>query len=248
MEVKTLYTFKGGVGKTITSISLAEGYANKGYKVLVLDIDPQTNLTNYFISDGKAQATLNDILFEPGKAHTAITKTEHEKIDIIAGDIRLIMANDQLTISKGLKHLKLKQIIDTLKNDYDVCIIDCPPHFSELVVNALYISDDVIIPFRSDENSLYAFNTVRNTIDDFNKEYQTHISYKGLFAGMQRNNEDRRIYNEYLDKGLIYESTIRFQGKPVIDAIKEKKSLLDMKKGISEDYNSFINEYVGGKY
>ena len=187
MKIITNYTFKGGVGKTVTAISHAEGLAQRGNKVLLIDVDPQANLTSYFLGeyDGK---TLIDCIFEPELTKQTVINTNTDNIDIIAGDMRLIVTNDELTIAKGLKHLKLTKVLDEVNNDYDYCIIDCPPYFTELVVNALFATDIVVIPFRGDRNSLFAFDTVVKTVKDFNKEYSTNIKYKGLFTGKQINN------------------------------------------------------------
>lgn len=245
MKIITNYTFKGGVGKTVTAISHAEGLAKKGFKVLLIDIDPQTNLTTYFIGDEEGM-TLVDCIFDSTKARDCITKTHTENIDMIPGSMRLIITNDELTVSKGFKQLKLLNILKQFDDEYDYCIIDCPPYYTELVVNALYATDLVIIPFRGDRNSLYAYNTVVDTINEFNEEFARNIKYKGLFTGKQNNNNDRDVYDQLSSEGSIYQSSIRFQGAPVSKLLSDKQSLYDMKKNIGNDYQQFVEEFLGG--
>lgn len=245
MKIITSYTFKGGVGKTTTSINLASGLAFLGNEVLIIDLDPQSNTTSYYLGDYQGE-TLADCLFNPESVNNIICETRYEKIDILPASMQLIITNDELTVSKGWKQVKLYNMLKHIEKKFDYCIIDCPPHYSELVVNALYVTDDVIIPFRSDANSLQAFEIVRKTIDGFNDEFSRNIKYKGLFTGKDYTNIDKHLYEELLEAGLIYDTAIRYQANPVKKSFRDK-TILDIKSGIAQDYENFIHEYVGGK-
>lgn len=243
MKTTSIYTFKGGVGKTITTIIMAIALSLRGQKVLVIDIDPQCNLTNFFLPDYEG-LTLYDCIFNPAMVNKVIQKTRFKNISIIPASMNLVLSNDELIVAKGLTHLKFKKMLDALDEDFARCLIDCPPYYTELVINALFISDEVIIPFQGDKNSQDAFHLVTKTLDDYNDEYSRKIKYRGLFTGKKRNNNDAKIYEEYLDSDLIYNIAIRFQGKPADEVYSTGKSIFEKETGISNDYNEFITEYL----
>ncbi|CAH2762037.1 ParA family protein [Erysipelothrix amsterdamensis] len=243
MKVTSVYTFKGGVGKTITTIIMAIAFALRGQKVLVIDIDPQCNLTNFFVPNYEG-LTLCDCIFEAHKVNTVIQATRFKNISIIPASMNLVLSNDALIVAKGLTHLKFRKMIESLDEGFERCLIDCPPYYTELVVNALFVSNEVIIPFQGDKNSQDAFHLVTKTLDDFNGEYSRRISYRGLFTGKKRNNNDTKIYDEYLERDLIYDNAIRFQGKPADEMYSTGKSIFEKETGISKDYREFIEEYL----
>lgn len=242
MSVITLYTFKGGVGKTLTTIVMAIALSLLGFNVLLIDIDPQSNLTNYFLPNYEG-LTLYDCLFNPSLVNEVIQQTRFKNISIIPASMKLVLSNDELIVAKGLTHLKLKKMLEAINEDFAYCMIDCPPYYTELVVNALFVSNQVIIPFQGDKNSQDAFEIVTNTLNDFNEEYGRNIQYRGLFTGKQRNNNDKEVYEQYLNEEKIYSTAIRFQGKPA-DELSRKGTTLKEDTGIYNDYQEFVNEYL----
>lgn len=134
---------KGGVGKTTTAAAVAQGLKAAGYKVLVLDADPQANLTALLQAD--AGASLYDVI-QGAKIQKAIQETT-------AGD--LIPSEKALASPKlKLTPTTLQQILQPVQRQYDVAIIDAPPSLGALTVSALVAADGVLVPTRADRFSL----------------------------------------------------------------------------------------------
>ena len=139
MRILSLANQKGGVAKSTTAAILASGLNHRGYKVLVIDLDPQGNIT---ASSGI------DLL--------SITKSQIEKIiqssrigyDLATGGLRLASADMEFT-QTGREYM-LREALDAVRSDYDFCIIDTPPTLGILTVNALTASDGVIVPVTAD--------------------------------------------------------------------------------------------------
>jgi len=151
---------KGGVGKTSTTINLAGALARKGKKTLLVDLDPQGSLTEYFFELTSLPYTSYDVLVER-KFVKPLPLGDF--IDIIPANIDLAAAEILLpTMSNSDKRLSL-----VLKNyKYDYCLIDCPPSLGHLTKNALTASDFIIIPVSTDLMAQRALKLIMNTIND----------------------------------------------------------------------------------
>ena len=157
--VISVANFKGGSGKTTTTVHLAQKCALSGMRVLVIDFDPQA--TSSFIAGGiipdlelDAYKTINlTLLNDPSNIKNIVRKTYFDGLDLIAGNLAL--QNLELTLpDKKLNHseklgssaLRLKQALLGIKNNYDVILIDCGPNLGALTINAILASNGLIIP------------------------------------------------------------------------------------------------------
>lgn len=144
---------KGGVGKTTITRELAACCAIRGYQTLIIDCDPQKNQTSSWLDNDAYEMTLSHVLIEPeadkyGKRASllsigdAIIETSLKNLDIVPADIRLArfeLQPDYLT-------LRLRGQIETLRNQYDLVFLDCPPQLGKLLNAALYSATFVLIP------------------------------------------------------------------------------------------------------
>ena len=136
---------KGGVGKTTSCVNLSAQIANKGKKVLMIDMDPQGNATSGLgISKSKIKKTIYDVIIGKSDIKEAIIKTRFKNLSVVPATIDLAGAELELyELENDTEFSKLA--VDSVANDYDYIFIDCPPSLGMLTVNALSISNGVVI-------------------------------------------------------------------------------------------------------
>jgi chromosome partitioning protein len=172
----SFYNNKGGVAKTTSVITTASCLAELGKRVLVVDIDPQGNCSDAAgVYDGsESQRTIFDLLMMGNRSNQMDIRNGVNKIkrfsdlhrcDVIPSNILLDGFQDQMANSINREY-RLKKIISCLQQDYDYCLVDCPPSLSLLSVNALVASDFVIIPC---DSSKYALMGMGNLIKKYNE-------------------------------------------------------------------------------
>ena len=139
---------KGGIGKTTSAINVAAAIAQKGKKVLVMDCDPQGNLTSGFgINKKSLRVTTYDLLLGGAKPEEAILETPYKNLRVIPSNIALAGAEIEL-VSFDDRAERLRKVTAELKDAYDYIIVDSPPSLGILTINALTAADGVIIPMQ----------------------------------------------------------------------------------------------------
>ena len=139
---------KGGVGKTTTEINLSACLAEKGKKVLVIDMDPQGNTTSGLgVDKENVEHTSYELLFETVTVKETITKSVMETLDVIPSERGLAGAEIEI-VGKDNREFVLKNQLEKVKDNYDFIIIDCPPSLNILTVNAMTTADTVIVPIQ----------------------------------------------------------------------------------------------------
>ena len=137
---------KGGVGKTTTAVNLSAGLTLAGYKVLLVDFDPQGNATSGF-GVGKRDSGPNIFDLLDGETDAASADRHTKYGDVIPSSLDL--AGSEITlVNKERREFCLKEALDPLRSAYDVILIDCPPGLGLLMINALTASDGVLIPLQ----------------------------------------------------------------------------------------------------
>lgn len=202
MKVISVVNQKGGVGKTVTTVNLAVGLANKGKKVLAIDLDPQGSLS---ISLGlhepdELNDTISNIIWYVKDnidfdVNYAIRKHK-ENIDFIPANIQLATLEMQL-VNSICRESILSKYIELIKDKYDIVIIDCSPSLGMLTINSLACSNEVIIPVQSQYLSVKGMQQLFSTIIEIKTQINKNLKICGILITMvdYRTNSSKDIIN-----------------------------------------------------
>jgi chromosome partitioning protein len=167
---------KGGVGKTTSTLNIGAGLNQLGKKVLLIDLDPQANLSQSFAisnSDYNIYGAIRGLY--PIKPINIL-----EGLDIVASTVDLSGAEIELSGEPGREFI-LKELIDPLKSNYDYILIDCPPSLSLLTINALTCSNNVYIPLQAEFLALQGLSKLVEVIELIKKRLNKELSIGGVF-------------------------------------------------------------------
>jgi len=175
---------KGGVGKTTSCVNVAAAVASLGYRVLLVDCDPQGNTTSGMgISKKEVRHTTYEGLLEECAPGDCVVHTSIEGLDLVPSTIQLAGAEFEL-IDMEKREGQLKKFLSGLPADYDFAMIDCPPSLSMLTVNALAASDGVIIPMQCEYYALEGLTQLMMTIKKVKQLYNKDLSILGILITM----------------------------------------------------------------
>ena len=174
-EIITVINQKGGVGKTTTALNIGAGLKSKGYKVLFIDLDAQCNLS-YSLKANSSPLSSLEVLTKTATAKEVIQQTELG--DIIPASPSLAGA-DNLITEIG-KEYRLREAVAPIQAEYDYIIIDTPPALSILTINALVVSNSVIIPVQADTYSLQGLGGMADTINQVKQYCNPALTIKGI--------------------------------------------------------------------
>ena len=175
---------KGGVGKTTTSINLAACLAEKGKKVLAVDMDPQGNLTSGLgVDKDSVEKSIYELIIGEVDIKEVINKEVLENLDIIPTSIDLSAAEIEL-IGVDDKEYILRNAIDQVKDQYDFVIIDCPPSLNMLTINALTAATSVLVPIQCEYYALEGLSQLIHTVELVKDRLNSKLEIEGVVFTM----------------------------------------------------------------
>lgn len=175
---------KGGVGKTTTAINLSACLAEKGKKVLSIDMDPQGNMTSGLgVDKDSVEKTVYDLIIGEAQIEEIICKNVLENLDVLPTNIDLSAAEIEL-IGIDNKEYIIKNEVDKVKDNYDFVIIDCPPSLSMLTINAMTTADSVLVPIQCEYYALEGLSQLIHTIELVKERLNSNLEIEGVVFTM----------------------------------------------------------------
>ncbi|HHH7122522.1 TPA: ParA family protein [Listeria monocytogenes] len=248
-KVIALANQKGGVGKTTSSVNLSSSLAFLGKKVLLVDIDPQGNASSGVgVNKGEIEHCIYDVLVDDVAIQDVLQKTDLDNLNVIPATIQLAGAEVELVPAIS-REIRLKKAIDSIRDDYDYVIIDCPPSLGLLTLNALTAADSVLIPVQCEYYALEGLSQLLNTIRIVQKHLNEDLQIEGVLLtmldartnlGIQVIEEVKKYYQNKVFNTIIPRnvrlSEAPSHGKPIL--------LYDAKSKGAEVYLELAKEVV----
>lgn len=255
-KIISVYIQKGGCGKTTTAASLAVLLAKKGYRVLLLDCDPQANLT-LSLKMPVSSPTLYDVFMSRESEYRPqdYVRTLRDGLDAIPADARLAELDSALS-GRMSREFILKKFLHKrlgVKGFYDFTVIDCPPSAGVLPLNALAASDSVIVPVTAEFLSLNGYVQLRSMVDEIREDVNPSLEIEGVLItrfsasrrGMKVSHREIEGALQLTCGSLLYDTRIRENAR-VMDAPRYGKTVTDYapESNGAVDYENFAEEFL----
>lgn len=259
MKTVSILNLKGGVAKTFTAVNMAYELHRRGYKVLLLDNDKQGNLSKAYGRYNAENVAPITRLLSGDWVHPdeIIQQTDYEGIDIVTANMSLFGATwnltreeneNQLSRYERLKNAKIEYYGDcTVWGKYDYCIIDNPPDIGLNVVNALAITDEVIVPVKIDEDALEGLDIVAEQIEEA-KAFNKRLHLLGVLVTVYQNTDGEAAGMEWLGQQGNHNilGVIKYS-KKVAENSFMRKPIYEYSPccGAAQSYKKFVTAYTG---
>lgn len=253
VDVITIANRKGGVGKTTTTLNLAYSLKELGKKVLVIDLDPQANLTRCFdVENTENIKTIGHLLIteiEEEESYLVEDYTEsYDEIDIIPSSVYLSAVETQMRIETGSERI-LSEIVNQAKEHYDYILIDTSPSLNILTINALCASDSVLIVADTQLFAIVGIGELLKTIQKIKKRVNSKLKVQGILLTMCENRTNlsktltEQVEEMFQKKIKVFQTKIPKTVK-VGEAIYSGQSIKKYAKGSSVDiaYDNLAKE------
>lgn len=215
-EIMAIANQKGGVGKTTTTINLAAALAEKGKRVLIIDMDPQGNTSSGLgIDKDELETTVYQLMIGDNTFDECVQKDIFENLDVLAANVNLAGIEIETMDMEDRSYI-LSKIVDKIKDQYDFIIIDCPPSLNSLTINAMTTADSVLVPIQCEYYALEGLSQLIYTINLVKDRLNPRLCINGVVFTMYdgrtnlsmqvienvRNNLNQTIYNTIIPRGV----------------------------------------------
>lgn len=240
---------KGGVGKTTSAVNLAAGLGLQGKKILLIDIDPQGNTTSgYGIDRRNVKTSSYDLLVGDKTVSDTAIVTKFKNVTVVPSSMDLAGAEIEL-IELDNRNEKLKQKLLPIRNDYDFILIDCPPSLGLITINALTVSDSVMVPIQCEYYALEGLSQLISSIRQVKRIYNPNLEVEGILLTMYdgRLNLTQQVVSEikkyFKDKlySTVIPRAVRLSEAP---SFGEPIQYYDKHSKGADAYNNLAKEFL----
>lgn len=239
MRTYVITNLKGGIGKTTSTVNIGYSMAVLGKRVLLVDADPQSNLTPFFTAaHGYTGRTIREVFQNPERIQNVIVQSKYENIDIIKGSVKLKEIDAE-------NELALKTALERVEDRYDICIIDTRPALEHITRSALLAADVFVTPVLLDN---FCRDNLLLLEDELQSICDWDINWK-IFANRVENKRSQRdTYADMIQKhDWQFLDTCVSKGAVVENALKHYKPVLKhrRKSAVAQDYMDLARELMG---
>lgn len=215
-KIMAIANQKGGVGKTTTTINLSAALAEKGKRVLIIDMDPQGNTSSGLgIDKDELETTVYQLMIGDNTFDECVQENVFENLDVLVANVNLAGIEIE-TMDMEDRNYILSNIISKVEHRYDFIIIDCPPSLNTLTINSMTTADSVLVPIQCEYYALEGLSQLIYTINLVKERLNPKLTINGVVFTMYdgrtnlsmqvienvRNNLNQTIYDTIIPRGV----------------------------------------------
>lgn len=249
MSIKIAITYeKGGVAKTTTAVNVSAILAERGFKVLLIDLDHQSYATSYYGLYDDAKPGIYELMQGAVPAQQVIRPTGFANLDILPSTYAFRNMETALMMKVRRQEYTLQNALQDVENDYDYILVDCPPSGDRIKTNALAFVDYVVLPTIPDDYAIHGLQCMAETIVDIKQGVNPALSVLGVLITIDEHTANKMAYKEALQQQTIFpcfHTAIRKNTK-LSEAINARQPICvyEPKSNGNMDYNALTDEIL----